>query len=141
MTLERAIQIAVEAHAGQIDKANEPYILHPLRVMFDVQGEDARIVAVLHDVVEDCEGWSLGRLKDEGFSPAVLEALETVTKRDDDEDYMAFIKRAGANEIGRRVKMADLIDNMDMSRIAAPTERDHQRIAKYERALAYLQLG
>ena len=116
MTLERAIQIAVEAHAGQIDKANEPYILHPLRVMFDVQGEDARIVAVLHDVVEDCEGWSLGRLKDEGFSPAVLEALETVTKRDDDEDYMAFIKRAGANEIGRRVKMADLNDNMDMSR-------------------------
>ena len=141
MTLERAIQIAVEAHAGQIDKANEPYILHPLRVMFDVQGEDARIVAVLHDVVEDCEGWSLGRLKDEGFSPAVLEALETVTKRDDDEDYMEFIERAGANEIGRRVKMADLIDNMDMSRIAAPTERDHQRIAKYERALTYLKLG
>ena len=141
MTLERAIQIAVEAHAGQIDKANEPYILHPLRVMFDVQGKEARIVAVLHDVVEDCKDWNFGRLKDEGFSPAVLEALEAVTKRDDEKDYMAFINRAGANEIGRRVKMADLNDNMDMSRIAAPTERDHRRIAKYERALAYLQLG
>ena len=136
MSLERAIQIAV---AGQIDKANEPYILHPLRVMFDVEDEVARIVAVLHDVIEDCEGWSLDRLQDEGFSPAVLEALESVTKRDDDEDYMAFIKRAGANDIGRRVKMADLSDNMDMSRIAAPTERDHQRIEKYERALAYLK--
>ncbi len=78
MILERAIQIAVETRAGQTDKAKEPYILHPLKVMFDVQGEDARIVAVLHDVVEDCEGWTFGRLKDEGFSPAVLEALEAV---------------------------------------------------------------
>ena len=141
MTLERAIQIAVEAHAGQIDKANEPYILHPLRVMFNVHGQDTRIVAVLHDVVEDCEGWDFGRLEEEGFSPAALEALKAVTKFDEDEDYMSFIQRAGANEIGRRVKIADLEDNMDMSRIAAPTERDHQRIKKYERALAYLQQG
>ena len=118
---------------------NEPYILHPLRVMFGVEGEVARMVAVLHDVVEDCEGWTFERLREEGFSPAVIKALELVTKRDDGEDYMAFIARAGASEIGRRVKMADLKDNMDMSRIADPTERDHQRIAKYERALAYLQ--
>ena len=68
----------------------------------------ARIVAVLHDVVEDWEGWTFERLREEGFSPAVIKALESVTKRDDGEDYMAFIARAGASEIGRRVKMADL---------------------------------
>ena len=76
MNLERAIRIAVEAHAGQIDKANEPYILHPLRVMFDVEGEVARMVAVLHDVVEDNEGWTFERLREEGFSPAIIEALD-----------------------------------------------------------------
>lgn len=140
MNLERAIQIAAEAHAGQIDKANEPYILHPLRVMFGVSGEEARIVAVLHDVVEDCEGWNFERLEREGFSQKIIQALKAVSKRPEEEnDYMAFIKRSGQNEIGREVKMSDLKDNLDMSRIATPTARDHQRIAKYEEALAYLE--
>ena len=139
MNLERAIQIAVEAHAGQIDKANEPYILHPLRVMFGVKGDEARIVAVLHDVVDDCEDWTFERLEREGFSPAIIQALESVTKRPEEEnDYMGFIKRSGQNEIGRAVKISDLKDNLDMSRIPNPTERDHQRIAKYEQALANL---
>lgn len=140
MNLERAIQIAAEAHKGQIDKAYEPYILHPLRVMFGVAGENARIVAVLHDVVEDCEGWTFERLEREGFSPAIIQALGSVTKRPEEkDDYMAFIKRAGQNEIGRTVKISDLKDNLDMSRIPNPTERDHQRIAKYVQALAYLR--
>jgi (p)ppGpp synthase/HD superfamily hydrolase len=140
MNLERAIQIAVEAHAGQTDKAGEPYILHPLRVMFGVTGQDARIVAVLHDVVEDCEGWTFERLEQEGFSSAIIQALESVTKRPEEkDDYMAFIKRAGQNEIGRAVKISDLKDNLDMSRIPNPTEHDHSRIAKYEQALAYLR--
>jgi (p)ppGpp synthase/HD superfamily hydrolase len=139
MNLERAIQIAVEAHAGQIDKANEPYILHPLRVMFGVSGDEARIVAVLHDVVEDCEGWTFERLEREGFSPTVIQALDSVTKRPEEENnYMAFIGRSELNEIGRQVKISDLKDNLDMSRIANPTERDYQRIAKYEQGLAHL---
>jgi (p)ppGpp synthase/HD superfamily hydrolase len=139
MNLERAIQIAVEAHAGQIDKANEPYLLHPLRVMFGVSGDEARIVAVLHDVVEDCAGWTFERLEREGFSRTVIQALDSVTKRPEEEDnYMAFIERSELNEIGRQVKIADLKDNLDMSRIANPTELDYQRIAKYEQALAYL---
>ena len=105
MNLERAIQIAAEAHAGQIDKANEPYILHPLRVMFGVSGEEAKIVAVLHDVVEDCEGWNFERLEREGFSQKIIQALKAVSKRPEEEnDYMAFIKRSGQNEIGRELK-------------------------------------
>ena len=67
-TLQRAIEIAVAAHKGQIDKAGSPYVLHPLRIMLKLRSDDERIVGVLHDVVEDCEGWSFERLAEEGFS-------------------------------------------------------------------------
>jgi len=106
-------------------------------MMFAVETEEERIVAVLHDVVEDCAGWTFERLKSHGFSQSVLEALDSVTKRPD-EDYMAFVLRAGDNSIGRQVKIADLKDNIDLSRIADPSERDHVRIAKYKEALRYL---
>ena len=137
MDLERAINIAVEAHAGQKDKAGEPYVLHPLRMMFALKSEEERIVAVLHDVVEDCDGWSFDRLQAEGFAPAILEALDRVTKREG-EDYMTFVRRAGENPTSRAVKMADLADNMDLARIAEPSARDHERIARYREACAYL---
>jgi (p)ppGpp synthase/HD superfamily hydrolase len=133
-TLERAIAIAAEAHAGQVDKAGAPYVLHPLRMMLRASSNDERIVAVLHDVCEDCPGWTFDRLRSEGFSDRILEALRSVTKRDG-EDYEAFVRRAAANPIGRSVKLADLQDNCDLSRIAAPSERDLQRIEKYRRAI------
>lgn len=138
-TLERAIAIAKEAHAGQIDKAGKPYIGHPLRVMAAVEGDDAKIVGVLHDVVEDCPAWTFDRLRAEGFSDAVLRSLQSVTKRKGKgEPYEDFVARAARDPIGRRVKRADLVDNMDLSRISNPTERDYQRIEKYKRALAQL---
>jgi (p)ppGpp synthase/HD superfamily hydrolase len=137
MNLERAIQIAAEAHEGQRDKAGEPYVLHPLRVMFGLRSDEERMVGVLHDVVENCDGWSFDRLKAAGFSSTVLDALDSVTRRAG-EDYKTFVQRAGANAIGRLVKMADLQDNMNLSRIAEPSERDHTQTAKYREALAYL---
>jgi (p)ppGpp synthase/HD superfamily hydrolase len=133
-TLERAISIAAEAHAGQVDKAGAPYVLHPLRMMLRMSSSDERIVAVLHDVCEDCPGWTFERLREEGFSDDIVEALGSVTKRDG-EDYEAFVRRAAANSIGRSVKLADLHDNCDLSRIAEPSERDFQRIEKYRRAI------
>jgi len=133
-TLERAIAIAAEAHAGQVDKAGAPYVLHPLRMMLRVSSPEERIVAVLHDVCEDCPGWSFDRLKAEGFSDRILTALDSVTKRDG-EDYESFVRRAAADPIGRSVKLADLSDNCDLSRIAAPSQRDYQRIEKYRRAI------
>jgi (p)ppGpp synthase/HD superfamily hydrolase len=135
---ERAIAIAAESHAGQVDKAGEPYILHPLRVMLSCATEDERIVGVLHDVVEDCPGWTFERLRQEGFSDAVLAAIDSVTKREG-EDYEAFVERAAANPIGRRVKLADLCDNCDLARITAPTERDFARIDKYRRAIQMIE--
>ncbi len=137
-TLEHAIAIAANAHDGQLDKAGAPYVLHPLRMMLRLATREERMVAMLHDVVEDCEGWSLDRLRLEGFSQAVVEGIASVTKRDG-EDYEAFVLRAAANPIGRRVKLADLHDNCDLSRIAQPSEKDHQRVAKYRRAITVLE--
>jgi hypothetical protein len=136
-TIERAIAIAAEAHAGQVDKAGAPYVLHPLRMMLRVKSNDERIVAVLHDVCEDCPGWDFDRLRREGFSKQVIIALQSVTKRDG-EDYEAFVRRAAGNPIGRAVKLADLEDNCDLTRIAAPSERDFARIEKYRRAIALI---
>jgi hypothetical protein len=137
-TLERAIAIAAQAHAGKIDKAGAPYILHPLRVMLCMKTNDERIAAVLHDVVEDSE-WTLERLRAEGFSEAVVRAVDSLTCRDQ-ESYDDFVLRAGGDRIGRRVKIADLEDNCDMTRIATPTKKDLERIEKYRRALAQLQV-
>ena len=137
-TLERAIAIAVAAHVGQVDKAGTPYILHPLRVMLALSSNDERIVGVLHDVCEDCPGWDFDRLRREGFSDIVIDALCSVTKIEG-ESYDDFVLRASRNRIGKAVKIADLIDNSDISRLSQPTERDRERLAKYARALALLQ--
>ena len=128
MNLEKAIKIAVEAHTGQVDKGGNPYILHPLRVMLSLNTEE-RIVGVLHDVVEDCEGWTWLRLQDEGFSADIIQALQSVSKTPEEEaeyrrlpegekldHYLEFVSRAKANKIGREVKAADIKDNLDISR-------------------------
>ena len=137
-TLERAIVIAAEAHAGITDKGGAPYILHPLRMMMDLTSAEERIVAVLHDVCEDCPGWTFERLRGEGFSEEILTALDSVTKREG-ETYEEFALRAAVNPIGRGVKLADLRDNSDLSRITNPTAKDHQRIAKYARAIELIR--
>ena len=103
-------------------------------MMLRVSSIDERIVAVLHDVCEDCPGWTFDRLGGEGFPNHIIEALRSVTKREG-EDYEAFARRAATNRIGRCVKLADLHDNCDLSRIATPSEQDFQRVEKYRRAI------
>ncbi len=137
-SLERAIAIAAMAHEGQVDKAGMPYVLHPLRMMLSVDTPEARMAAVLHDVVEDT-AVTFEQLRAEGFPEVVIEAVEALTKRDG-EDYEAFIRRVAPNPIARTVKLADLQDNSDLSRIARPTERDRQRIEKYQSAIVYLEM-
>lgn len=141
-SLERAIEIAVLAHKGVTDKAGAPYVLHPLRLMFAVDHPDAKIVAVLHDVVEDSRPphrFDFDDLRREGFSDAVLAALDCVTARDG-ESYDDFIERIVPNGIARSVKIADVTDNLDVRRLGAEiTDRDVERVRKYRRALARLQ--
>lgn len=131
--LSLAIQIANEAHDGQQDKGGAPYILHPLRVMLSVQGDRERIAAVLHDVAEDCPEWPLERIKAIPFSGAVCDALDALTRRQG-EDYWGFIDRCAADPIAKVVKLADLKDNQDLSRIKRPTEQDALRVQKYVKA-------
>jgi len=136
-TLEDAIVIAAQAHGGAKDKAGAPYILHPLRVMLRTKSPTERIVAVLHDVVEDSY-WTIDALRERGFGEEVLEAVDCLTHRPE-ESYEDCVMRAATNPIALRVKMADLEDNLDQTRIKHPTEQDRARTAKYEQALRILK--
>jgi (p)ppGpp synthase/HD superfamily hydrolase len=132
-TLEHAIALAVEAHQGQLDKAGQPYILHPLRVMFRLETEIERIVGVLHDVIEDSEV-TFDDLRRMGYAEEVMTALAGVTRRED-ETYEAFVERSLAHPVSRRVKRADLEDNMDIRRcLPELTEQDFERLKRYRRA-------
>lgn len=125
--LTRAIGIALAAHARQVDKAGEPYILHPLRVMLAQAEPAARIVAILHDVAEDhAEGWSLIRAA--GFGSEIIAGIDSVTRREG-EDYFDFVRRSREDPIGRQVKAADLRDNL---------RGTHGNRERYEKALEIL---
>lgn len=131
--LNKAIQIACRAHAGQQDKAQAPYILHPLRVMMACQTPLEQICAVLHDVVEDSP-LTFDDLQAEGFSQEILSVLDCLTRRKN-EPYEDFIQRILTNPVACRVKLADLADNMDLSRIPSPTTHDLERNEVYRRAV------
>jgi (p)ppGpp synthase/HD superfamily hydrolase len=130
--LEEAIGIAVQAHRGQKNRAGAPYILHPLRMMFRVQTEAQRMAAVLHDVVEDTE-WTLEALRERGFPAEVVDAVDHLTRREA-ESYDEFVTRAAAHPVARRVKLADLEDNMDVRRTGTLAEDDVERLGRYLRA-------
>ena len=146
-TLARAIALAAQAHVDQVDKAGQPYILHPLRMMMRLATQmqtlstqmqvDAQIVAVLHDVVEDTP-ITIEELRDAGFSEQVLAALECVTRRAT-ESYDEFVARSQSNPLARLVKLADLEDNMDLKRIGVLNERDVERLHRYHQAWRRLQ--
>lgn len=140
-TLNDAIAIAAKAHKGQIDKAGDPYILHPLRMMMRMPNETTRIVAILHDVIEDTKNnpppdkWDAPRLQSAGFTEEVIAALDCVTDRKDQgESYPEFVERAASNPIARRVKIADLEDNMNMLRLGTVGEKQLERLARYHRS-------
>ena len=137
-TLDDAILLAIQTHHSQTDKYGQPYMLHPLRVMLRLKTRDERIVAVLHDVVEDTRHKphpiTLADLRRMGYSKRIAAAIDGVTIREH-ETYDDFIHRAKTNALARRVKLADLADNMDPTRMPARlTLQDRRRTAKYRRA-------
>ena len=136
--VSRARAIAAAAHAGQTDKAGAPYFAHPARVAASLTDPAARCAAFLHDVVEDCPGWTLARLAEEGIPPEVIAAVDALTKRAG-EDNEAYLARVLADPLAVRVKIADLRDNMDLSRIARPSGKDYARLEKYKRMLPRLE--
>lgn len=135
--LEKALQIATKAHKGQVDKAGAAYIFHPIRVANRCNTDEERIVALLHDTIEDTHT-TPEYLLSEGFPRNVVDAILSVT-RNEDESYEDFIKRARLNPIGRQVKLHDLEDNMDVTRLNELTEKDIYRLNKYLKAYRYLK--
>lgn len=134
--IERAIAIALTAHSGQVDKAGAPYILHPLRLMVQMDTEDEQLAALLHDVVEDSD-LTLDDLRDVGLPESVLAALALLTHQAG-EDYEDYVRQIADNPLARKVKLADLADNMRLDRIPNPTPKDLERLEKYREAQALL---
>jgi (p)ppGpp synthase/HD superfamily hydrolase len=129
-SLNRAIEIAREAHLGQVDKSGMDYINHPLRVMSLCETETEKIVGVLHDVIED-SNFTFEYLINEGFSDEVIEALRCITKLSEEENYDSFIERVKQNNLAVKVKICDLTDNLDVRRLKTITEKDFIRLSKY----------
>lgn len=134
--LEKAIKIAVNAHHEQTDKSGKPYIFHPLRVMNNVNTEEEKIVAILHDVLEDTD-ISINDLKAEGIPDVLIGQLIILTHSPDTE-YNAYIEQISKHRIATIVKLADLKDNMNISRIPKITEKDIERLQKYHTSYSFL---
>jgi (p)ppGpp synthase/HD superfamily hydrolase len=135
--LEVAIGLACASHRGQVDKAGQPYILHPLRLMLCFETAAERIVAVLHDVVEDT-GVTLEQLRGLGFDASIVAAIDALSRRAG-ESYDEFLGRIELDPLATRVKVQDLQHNLDVTRLPAMSDEDLPRIAKYHRALARLK--
>jgi len=127
--LEKAIELATTHHRGQVDKGGNAYILHPLAVMMRVKTTEEKIVAVLHDIIEDTPV-TLDELRQHLFPEHIILAIDTLTKRKK-ESYDKYIWRIKNNPIALVVKLADLEENLDLTRIPSPTEKDLERVKKY----------
>ena len=130
--LKHAIELATEAHKGQTDRAGKPYIDHITRVMQGGNTVEERMAGILHDIVEDTD-WTFEKLADEGIPPQVIAAVRSLTKQEG-EDYDRFIERVKTNPIAIAVKLNDLRDNMDITRLPEITDEDVVRLHKYHRA-------
>ncbi|PDT27429.1 metal-dependent phosphohydrolase [Rhizobium sp. L9] len=129
--LDHAMQIAIEAHEGQVDKTGRPFFEHCQRVALLVSGEEVRTVAYLHDVAEKGSGWTLNRLREEGFPPAIISAVDALTRRPEETDD-EFVRRAASNPLALPVKQADLEDNLRQA------EQAGKKTEKYQRGLDLL---
>jgi hypothetical protein len=128
MLLQHAKQVAIQAHDGQSDKLGSPYIRHCERVAAAVSTNDEKVVAYLHDVVEKGAGWTLDRLKEDGFPSRIVEAVDALTGRPNEDDR-EFVERAWSNPLARPVKESDLRDNLQQA------ERGSEETAKYQQGL------
>lgn len=142
MDLSRAISIVAQEFEGKYDKGGEPYILHCLRVMNTVRQQGASVevqcAAVMHDLLEDIEGWSRTRLLEEGFAENTVRIIGLLTK-DKDDLYMDYIKSISYSAGATMIKLADLKDNSDITRLKGVRKKDFDRIEKYHIAYTYLK--
>ncbi|CAM4340117.1 GTP pyrophosphokinase [Paenibacillus tarimensis] len=132
-TLAKAIALAASAHEGQTDRGGSPYVFHPIRLMLRAVTGEEQIIAVLHDTIEDTS-LTLDDLRKEGFSDSVVEAVDSLSRREE-EDYDTFILRIKQNPLASRVKILDLLDNIEQTKKKKPSDKTRKRLDKYSRAL------
>ena len=135
MYQELALQIAQKAHAGQVDKAGKDYILHPMTVASYMDTDTEKAIAYLHDVLEDTDV-TVDELKNI-FPNEIVDILSILTHRKD-ESYFEYIQRVSKSKLAKKVKVADLLHNLDITRIKEPTKQDYERLEKYKKAILYL---
>ena len=135
--LEISLQIALDAYKGQKDKAGQTYILHPLRIMEKMDTLEEKAAALLHDVIEDSD-YTAQDLRQAGIPEHIVAAVEVLTKQPG-EDYDHFIDRVLANDLARKIKIADIEDNINVLRLNSLGEKDLKRVAKYHRSWVKLQ--
>ena len=127
----------MKKHKGQKDKAGKPYFLHPLHVSLRCKGSDARLAGLLHDVLEDTDTDAHDLIR-KGFSKRVVDAVQCLTKPDG-ADYFDYVRKVKENPIAAQVKKNDLKHNMDLKRIPKVTQKDRDRVLKYQKALEILE--
>lgn len=137
--LAKAISIAAKAFEDKKDKGGKPYILHCLRVMngVDQTDEELMTIAVLHDAIEDIPSINCNELFRMGFSERVVNAVRILT-HDKDVSYDDYIKAISINADARQVKLADLRDNSNITRLKGLSKKDFDRLEKYSRSYIYL---
>ena len=136
MKLIKAFLLCMVKHWKQKDKAGKRYVWHPIHVMINVKGYNEKIVALLHDIVEDTEV-TVPVLKNLKFSKEVIEAVDVITKKKDQE-YFSYLKSIRDNSIAKKVKIEDLKHNSDLKRLRSITQKDIDRAIKYKKAIDYL---
>ena len=134
--LELALSIATEAHRGQFDKAGIDYIEHPIYVASQVDTEEEKAVALLHDVIEDSP-FTAEELLLAGLPETVVTAVQILSKKKG-QDYQTYLENVKSNSLARVVKLADLKHNSDLSRLSSITEKDRERLKKYKKAIDFL---
>ena len=140
-TLGNAITLAALTHQHQTDRGGKPYILHPMRVMMRLRTEDHELMSIdiLHDAVEDSEGAvTFQTLTEMGFSQRVIDGVAALTKHEG-ESYDDFIKRCALNPDAKQIKMEDIKDNSDVTRLKGLRQKDFERLEKYCKAYDYLK--
>ena len=134
--VDLALSIARKAHEGQLDKAGVDYIEHPIYVASQVDTEEEKAVALLHDVIEDSPV-SAEELLQAGLPETVVTAVQVLTKKKE-QDYQTYLETVKKNPLVRVVKLADLKHNSDLSRLSSITEKDKERLKKYKKAIDFL---
>ena len=136
--VDLALSIARQAHEGQLDKAGVDYIEHPIYVVSQVDTEEEKAVALLHDVIED-SSVTAEELLNAGLPETVVTAIQILSKKKG-QDYQTYLENVKSNPLARVIKLADLKHNSDLSRLSSVTDKDLERLEKYKKAIDYLSM-